>query len=565
MGALGVISVLNWAYFAGLACVAAGFAIELMRTPLRSSRLILLIMILVVYVFGTASAVEPTAAVPTAWIHAGMTEYIFQHGQSLNDYAAEFSWPAGFALAAVLVAFVGHTSAIVFLHWFPLVIELLYLPPLMVIARFSGVGRRAGWLGIALCFTSNWIDQDYFSPQALNYLFYLVVIGAVMACWQPLRKVIPGRAASGLRRRLVETRAIFTRRRIAGYDVVPAWTSQRTLAVLGLLGVIVLASALSHQLTPYALCLGLGGMLLSRRLGRPELLVVTALFAIGWLSLGASNYWLGHLYLIFGTFGQVASNYGSNVSSRVTGNASHLLVVDVRILLTAIVYFLGGIGFLRRAPNSRVLEMLVGAPFVLVAVQSYGGEGLLRVVLFGLPFVSLLAASAILPNRVGGGQPLLPRLRLGRYGRPMLRTVAAVMIFGFAIATSIVRGGNDAYESFSTGELAAVNYTYAHSHPGQTIALVAPFLPVAQQDVGSVELLYAADDGGSTQAQIRNILLSSHAEWIILSQSQEAWGELVGGFPKGWEATFEASLVGTQYQVAATWPTATVLKEASVR
>jgi hypothetical protein len=299
---------------------------------------------------------------------------------------------------------------------------------------------------------------------------------------------------------------------------------------------------------------------MSRQLGRPELLVLTALFAVGWLSLGASNYWIGHLSLIFGSVGQVGANYGSNVTARVTGSSSHLLVVDVRILLTAVIYLLAGVGFLRRAANSRTLEMLVGAPFLLVAAQSYGGEGLLRVVLFGLPFASLLAASAILPNRVGASRPLLPRLRLGHYGRPPLRVAVAVLLFGCAIATSIVRGGNDAYESFSNAELAAVNYTYDHSHPGQTIALVAPFMPVAQRDVGSVELFYAAYDGGSTQAQIRSILLDSHAQWIILSQSQEAWGELVAGFPKGWEVPFESSLLGSKYHVAAVWPTATVLE-----
>jgi len=46
----------------------------------------------------------------------------------------------------------------------PMVIEFLYLVPLFVIVRFSGVGRRAGWLAIVFYLTANWIFQDY-SPH----------------------------------------------------------------------------------------------------------------------------------------------------------------------------------------------------------------------------------------------------------------------------------------------------------------------------------------------------------------------------------------------------------------
>ena len=48
-----------------------------------------------------------------------------------------------------------------------------------------------------------------------------------------------------------------------------------TLWLLGLLGLICLALAMSHELTPYALILSLGACLATRRLGRPELIVIT--------------------------------------------------------------------------------------------------------------------------------------------------------------------------------------------------------------------------------------------------------------------------------------------------
>jgi hypothetical protein len=489
-----------------------------------------------------------------------LVQYIFVHGHVLNGYNARFSWPGGFSLGAVVVGFTGQTNALDFLRWAPLVFELLYLPPLLVIAKCSGVGRRAGWLGVTLFYVANWTDQDYFSPQALNLFFFLVVVATVLAAWKPKGLSHSGGHGAGLRARIAEIRAGFTLRRMAGHDTVATWNGTLTVGVLGLLLLVCLASAISHQITPYALVLALAGCLLTRRLGRPELVVVVAVLAVGWLSLGASDFWVGHLSQIFGSVGRIGSTLGSNVTSRVTGSASHRLVVDLRIVLTAALFGLAVIGSLRRATETRTLEFLVGAPFLLLALQNYGGEVLIRVVLFGLPFTSLLAASAILPNRSGAVAPLIPRIRRRLRAPVVLGLTVAVTLFGFALLTTVVRGGNDAYEAFSMGELQAVNFAYDHVQPRQSIGLVAPYLPVGQRDVGSVNV-FVADDGPTvfTLRHDESTLLRTQPEWIILSQSQEAWGETVAGFARGWERSIENDLIRNGYRVAASWSTATVL------
>jgi hypothetical protein len=198
-------------------------------------------------------------------------------------------------------------------------------------------------------------------------------------------------------------------------------------------------------------------------------------------------------------------------------------------------------------------------PFVLLVAQNYGGEGLLRVVLYSLPFVSLLAASAILPDTSGTIRSFMPRLRIRRNGRNLLRLAVVIVVLGFAVVTTIVRGGNDSYEAFSTGELAAVNYAYDHVRPGQIIGVITPFLPIEMRDVGSVAV-YASS--GGTVKQQGSILIKARPAVIVLTQSQEAWGELVAGYPKGWEAVVEVNLVQHGYRVVASWPTATVLEPA---
>lgn len=557
MGPLGLISVLNVYYFVGLAIFSIALGRELMRTAFRPSTVTALIVLLVVYLFGTACVVEPVASLTDSWIHAGFTQYFIQHGHTLNNYDARFSWPGAFALAAVLANFTGQHNVLAFLRYFPLFIELMYLAPLLVIARFSGVDRRTGLLGVALFYATNWIYQDYFSPQGINYLFFLVVIATVLACWRPRYSAAVHASRLRLKERLVQTRSVFTWSRFDGRDATSNWDTATTVSVLLVLLLICFASAISHQLTPYALILALAGCLIARRLGRVELLVVVSIFAVGWLSLGASNYWIGHLADIFGSAGQVSTTIGSNVSSRVTGNSSHLFVVTVRILITLALYGLAGIGWLRRSADSRIIEVLAAVPFALVVAQNYGGEGLLRVVLFGLPFTALLAASAFLPTNTGAIRSFIPPLRINRR---VLICVITLAVLGLSLATTLVRGGNDAYESFSRGELAAVDYTYNHAHSGQTIGEVAPFLPIGQEKITSLYTYTASGSGAPSYQALLSGFVTNRPGWIILSQSEEAWGVLVANYRQGWEASLEIALIQKGYHIVAQWQTATVLK-----
>ena len=564
MNGYGLVSVLGWPYFVGLLLVVLGFGIELSRPTLRHRHLLLLIVLLVVYIYGTACAIEPVSALTDSWIHAGFIQYILVNGHPLNGYDARFSWPGAFSMAAILTRLVGEPNAYSFLRWFPLLIELAYLAPLLVIGRFSGVGRRAAWLGIAFYLTCNWIYQDYFSPQALAFFFFLVIIATVMACWQPMNIAVRSAKPTWILDRLRRTKFAFTRDRLAGRHATSAWTPNQTLGLVAVFTLIFTAGVMSHQLTPPAIILALGALLMTRRLGRPELVFLILILTFGWLSLGASNYWVGHLSVIFGSLGQFGSKLSSNVTSRVTGRPTHLIVVELRILITAAVFFVAGIGTLRRSTDSRSLEALVAVPFVLFAAQSYGGEGLIRVVLFGLPFTALLAASAFLPRATGEIRSIVPQIPSGRASRVVTRVVPVaitVAVLACALVTTVVRGGNDAYESFSTGELAAVNYVYDHIKPGQLIGVANYYLPIGQKDVGSVGEYVAPDEPESHLTRISTHLLNAAPAYIILSQSQEAYGQEVVGDNPGWLSQVQRGLVGHGYVVAARWRTATVLKK----
>ena len=562
MGTLGLVSILGPAYFLGLALVCVGLAIELVRTHPNEGRLLGLVVVLIVYLFGTACAVEPVAAITSSWGHAGFVQYVLAHGHALNGYSAEFSWPGTFSMFALVAALMGKADVLLLLRWFPLAIELLYLPAVLAIARASGVSRRVGWLGIALFYGTDWIYQDYLSPQAVNYLFYLAAVATVLACWRPAAALV-SRGHPALKARWARTRESLRVRRFLGRDATTSWPASTVIGTFLVLCLIFIASAMSHQLTPYAIVLALVACLATRRLGRPELAVIAFLLAVGWLSLGASNYWLGHLAQIFGGIFNFGSTAAANVSGRVVGSESHRLIVDARILLTAGLFVLAALGAARRATTSRTLEVLALAPFFVLAAQSYGGEGLLRVALLSGPFAALLAASAILPAREGPIRPVMPQIRFGRHGRALVGVAVAVVLIASTAIMVTVRGGNDYYETFSPGELAAVNYIYLNAAKNVTVGLVAPYEPIGQWRVGDITVRGVAAGGSiPTLKQIEHSFILNCPAWIILGQAQEHWGEVLAGYPKNWEARLIVYLEqpGVGYKATGRFADATVLE-----
>ncbi len=569
MSSYGLVSIVHGPFFVGLAILAAALASELVAGNPRTSRLLPLTILLVVYLYGTACAVEPIASLWDSWLHSGFTQYIIVHGHSLNNFDARFSWPGAFSLAAVVSSFAGRTNTLGFIRWFPLFIELAYLAPLLVIASSGQMRRRTAWLGVILFYSTNWIYQDYFSPQALNYLFFVVIVAAVLNVWRPRGSVAHPGYSSDMRQRLRRSRLSWSAARLLGDDSVSTMGGGHTIAMVVLLSVIVLASSMSHQLTPFAIIVALLGLLMTRQLGRPELLLIGCFLALGWLSLGASNYWVGHLNVIFGSFGQFGTTLSSNVNSRLTGSASHRLVVYARILDVAFLYLLAAVGVLRRATDSRTLEILTLAPFLLLAAQNYGGEGLLRVVLFGLPFVSVLAACAFLPSTQGPIGPFVPKRRLGALGRMpryVLGPLIAVTVLAFSSATFIVRGGNDAFESFSKQELAASKYAYAHARAGEAIWLPAPFMPIGFEkiNVNPIEIAAYQTTGTSSPTFDLYTMLANGAKWVVLGHSETEWGIDVAGYPHNWMTTLVSKLKQAGYVVVATWNTAMVLHQGAL-
>ncbi len=126
------------------------------------------------------------------------------------------------------------------------------------------------------------------------------------------------------------------------------------------------------------------------------------------------------------------------------------------------------------------LLLLATTPVFLIFGQNYGGEAILRVVLFALPWCAVLAAVAVAgvshEVSLAGAQPAMHGSRrclrvAGRYSLfAVMLTCAALFVPAYF--------GQDEIDLISHDQVAANRYLYAYGQPGSVIMNIASNAPV---------------------------------------------------------------------------------------
>ena len=528
---IGLISALPPSFFLAIAVLTAGFFLEIARREgARPAVLWAHLGLAVVFLQGVVSVVEGAPRFPTSWIHAGFTDQIADHHTTLPMLDARFSWPGFFSVAALVETVAGLDSALWFVRWAPVVFGLVTLLPAAVIVRTALVDDRARWTALWIFCVGNWVGQDYFAPQALNFLLYLVVLAILLQFFRPsVPRPVP----------------FFSRVPSREAPVAPLPPRAR-VALVAVIVAVFAASTVSHQLTPFALAAAAAALVVSRRCELTWLPVLFVVGAIAWVSFGAEAYWVGHLSDVTGGVGKLSGSLQSGVGQRIGGSSGHVFVLRLRMAATVLLYAVAAVGAVRSwrqtggVPWPHLLLML--APFTLVGVQSYGGEILLRVYLFSLPFLALLVALAFCPGSPGvpGGEPRSP----GR--KPIV--AAGALSLAIAVAFLAIRYGNERFESFTDNEVAAVEWVYENAPAGARVVAVNPSLPWKHRDITKFSYISQVQVPHLDEAAelLDYMTAKPRADGLlILTRSQVAHGELVQGLPPGWDENVTRLLLST--------------------
>ena len=529
IGTYGLIQVLPILYFISLAILTASFIITWVGKERHFSQFTIQATVLVILLDGAPAVVETEPRFATAWLTAGFSDYVANTGRVLPLMDARFSWPSFFTGMALLTRAGGLPTAVIVLRWWPIFINILCLPPLFLFAKRVMRDDKKAMLTVWLFPIANWVGQDYYSPQSVAFLLYLVLLCLITGPFADHRTTLLPR---------------LRRKPTASPESAPQPRRQIITLTIILL-VLYLAIATGHQLTPF---FAIATVTLLAFLGRTKLWawpVVMFLLTAGWICYGAISYWAGHINILFGNLGSVDSNVSTDL--RLGGSPDHYRVDDVRLLLVGFISMLALIGFFmarktsvdRRTP---IIAML--ATLAVLPVQQYGGEAGLRAFLFSLPGALSLVSVVLTAAAAKGLRAILTGM------------LVLLLIPGFLIA----RWGNELDEQVLPAEITGVRALYAIAPTGSTIVSITPNVTWEFTDVGKYQ--YSANNidvfAFGTVQDIAALAMNSRGEYVLITASQIVDAEQDYGLPNNWGRTVErrlnrSHLFRLRYENSAVW------------
>jgi hypothetical protein len=467
LGSWGLLQRLPIAWYVGLALTVVGCLLSQRLTGRMHLALSAgFLAVLVLYLYGTAPTVESTIRYAWTFKHLSVVQgVIAQHG--VHRTSIYQRWPGLFATTAAFATITGHLNAAAYVRWgepFFIALDLVMLYPLA--RRFTS--EQGAWLACFFFAATNWVGQNYFSPQAFSFVLAIACLLLTTSLLDGAMSVRPQRAVGALLRVPARLPA-----RVRAATLTPRTASATWRIVIPAIVVIDAAIIVSHQLTPYIVLFDIGGLVVAGLLRPWWLLLVLVLLTVGFL---APN--IEFIQRNFGLFSALdpfknalAAPTGTGARSPVVREQAH---ISVALTLLTWLIAVAGMAVRQRRRGVRravlVVAVIFLAPFLTVVVQSYGGEAKFRILLFSLPACAVgaawlweWAASRAAVTRVLMSLVLLP-------------VPVALFLPNFF--------GHENLYYMPPGEFAAASWLTAHDR-GEAVVIVNSEFPGLQTDVGT--------------------------------------------------------------------------------
>jgi O-antigen/teichoic acid export membrane protein len=462
-----------WAYL-GLAILGLGFAWSVTRPRLSEGVVAGHVVALTTALYGVPVAVYGTLRYSWAWKHLGVIEFIDRTGTIDPDIATAsvyHNWPGFFAAGDTLAGLTG-ADPVTIARWAPLAFGIASALAVAFLLSALTDDRRIVWVGTWVAVLANWVGQEYFSPQATAFVLYLVAVGLALR----------------LRQR---------------------WSGRTGLLAAVLLVGLTAAIASSHQLTPLVLTLALGGLAVVRRRQLGALALAAATLTVGWALWVADQFVGTEIVDELRALGQPVDNAGNSLVDPDRMSEGQALVTTGGRLAVLLVLGLAAVGVLRWWRRARPRDLaalwLLLAPFSLLGLSGYGGEVLLRVVLFASPLLGFFAAWALL----GAG-----RLRV-----LCLAAATAALLAGFLLA----HFGKDGHYVFSPDEVAAAEFVYSNAPDGSLLIEGSRNYPKQFANYERFRYVPLEREPAATQRRIVRHPVRELADWMSDDRDEAAY------------------------------------------
>jgi hypothetical protein len=544
VGDLGLVSVLPATFYVAVGVVVGSFCWS-MRSPTPATPVMLMhVVALVVILYGATALIEEVPRFNVVWRHAGVIQHLVDTGQVDPAIDAYFNWPGFFALGALVTEIAGVESALTLAPWAPVAFNLLCLAPLVLIVRAATMDPRVRWAAVWVFYLTNWVGQDYLATQAVAYVLFLSVLALVLATGRISTHAVAS-SARGLAERAPRPLRRLRERAAVDAGGAAAWTPGQRIGLTLVCVAAIGATVAGHQLTPFVLIAALAAIGILGDHSARGLAVVALAMTGAWLAYMAVGYLEGHLETLLDQTGQVNAAVSANVEERVRGSTEHVVVVRVRLLLTALLWGLATFGALRalRRGEPVLRHVALGlAPFAFLVLQPYGGEMLLRVYLFVLPIAALFAARLVIG---------VPSARWSWAVALRVGLLSAVLLTGFMLT----RYGNERAYLFTNEEHQVVERLYDMAPQGSLLVASSPNLPWQGQGYAQFDheplgrhmpVANGPRDPSPTRLarHVASYMRSTSrpAAFLVFTRSQKVYEELLGTPPWGSTAALERGI-----------------------
>jgi Phosphotransferase enzyme family len=537
MSDTGLVSVMRPPAYAALALLTASFMVTLLGRRPSSGRLAVHLVALIGLLDATPPLLYGTLRYSWAWKHLGIVEYIGRTHHvdpHISSLAVYHNWPGFFSFGALVTKLVGAGDAITIAMWAPLFFNLLTMGALVFLYRTLTKQRRVVWMSCWLFFVSNWVGQDYFSPQALTFVLYIAVLAVVVDRYVRRDRSEPSRAHGR--------------------------------AITSVIILCTLAIVTSHQLTPVMLVISLVALSVTRlaKVGRFALFAAAA--NLVWYATGARTFVGAQIAPSLRALGAIFSNADSSLHDQGTASQGEVIVSLMGRMTVAVLGLLAVIGFVRRwrrGTKDLAPAVLCLGPLSFIVLSDYGGEILFRIFLFSSPFLAYFAAQALLPRRT-----LLYRRR-----KVVVPIVAClVLLSGFLFGYF----GKDRQYRFTSGEVAATRYLVEHAANHSLLVSATANYPNIYSGYERFTPVVVANEDAQSRARVLGDPAAVLSGWlddaryngayVLLTTSQADEIDALGAMPRGSVGQIKAALVGSsKFKVVFSAPDSVVLTLAGTR
>ena len=546
MNNLGLISALSPKIIVALGILVVSFALALQRPKLRVALLAFQLVCIILILYSTPYLIEEALRFAPVYQSAGYTDYIMQTGTVASRLDFYFNVPGFYVLSALFTKVMGYSTILSYAGWAPLFYNLIYGIPMYTIFTSITMNKRLVWLSLLFFYLTNWVGQDSFSPQGLNFFLYLVIIMILLKWFKmpPKMQVQPGKNASLMQKFFVWLKTPDTQS-----PSIESW-QQRGLVYCLILtfGLIVF----SHPLTPFFTLLSVFVLVLFRRcrlFWLPFLmLAMTAL----WDFVMVGPYAFQH-YNLLASLGNLTGNIPKTIiSGKLSGDVLYHVIATMRLYTTALLWFLaflGGIKRLGQGNRDITFILLAIASFPMIVAQSYGGEMLLRIYFFTQPFMCFFAASLFFDNSMIVARKTAHIQAFFSWRTAMILASSVFLLASFFFT----RYGDERVNYVSYREWDAVQRLY-QTAPANAFVLAGwnycplYFKDYAKYDIHFLDSAYPEAVVNTNPQEIIDLIENEHrrSSYIIFSQEEQIYATAYNGLPDDVLHRLEISLLQTR-------------------